>query len=218
MSGSAKEITHPVQTFRRERYGSVPFIMRPLRLAKFMVARSAILIFGLAVCVSACGSSGKKGSTGGDAGASGIDAAVEIPAECKVIGEAPELLPNVEGHHRTLEFWLNHLAKTHDMDEVLMTPDQVQNMNRALQVPREKYHGQNDFLAPVDYPKLKQSVEDRRAAGQVPRACLHQCAGPVVQEAGIGRTEECSDHRVLFVARARDRHAGGRRSRRPLFG
>ena len=127
-----------------------------------MVARSAILIFGLAVCVSACGSSGKKGSTDGDAGTSGIDAAVEIPAECKVIGEAPELLPNVEAHHRTLAFWLDHLAKTHDMDEVLMTPDQVQNMNRALRVPREKYHGQNDFLAPVDYPKLKQSVEDRR--------------------------------------------------------
>ena len=43
-----------------------------------------------------------------------------------------------------------------------MTPDQVQNMNRALRVPREKYHGQNDFLAPVDYAKLKKSVEDRR--------------------------------------------------------
>lgn len=126
-----------------------------------MVARSALLILGLAVCVSACGSSGKQKGSARDAGPS-EDATVEIPAECRAIGEAPELLPNVEAHHRTLKFWLDHLAKTHDMDEVLLDPAEVQNMNKALRVPREKYHGQNDFLAPVDYLKLKQSVEDRR--------------------------------------------------------
>ena len=125
-----------------------------------MVARSQAFILSLAVTVSACGSTGDKRAVAGDAGA--LDAAIEIPEECRAIGDAPEHLPNVETQHRTLAFWLDHLSKSYDMDEVLLTPDEIQNMNRALRIPREKYHGQNDFLAPVDYPKLKQSVEDRR--------------------------------------------------------
>lgn len=110
-----------------------------------------------------CGSDHKPSSGARDAGTGdAADTAPEIPAECLAVGQAPELLPNVEAHHLTLAFWLEHLAGAYDLDEELLTPEDIRAMNSGLGMPREKYHSQHDLLAPVDHAKLAVKVEDRR--------------------------------------------------------
>ena len=129
-----------------------------------MMARCDIVALSAAlVLLSACGSSSSDKRRSGDGGVPpGLDAAAPVPPECRRIGHAEGLLPNVESQHRTLEFWLEQLARTHDLDEVLLDAGDIANTNRALAVPREDYHPQRDLLGPLDFEVVQKKVAERR--------------------------------------------------------
>lgn len=127
-----------------------------------MVARTFTAILGLSLALSwACNTSESTRDANAIDAALPIDAAPEIPAECKAIATAPDKLPGVEAHHLTESFWMEQLAKQFKMNEVLLTPDDIEVLNQSIQVPREKYHAQRGMLAPVDWDQLASSVKDR---------------------------------------------------------
>jgi cell wall-associated NlpC family hydrolase len=104
--------------------------------------------------LAACGSADNKSEP--------APTPLEDAAQCETVVEAPELLPGVDAHHLTLDFWLNHLAERHDMDEILLSPDEIAALNAGIAVPREKYHAQRDLLEPLDMDELVRQVQDRR--------------------------------------------------------
>ncbi len=77
--------------------------------------------------------------------------------------ETPGPLPNIAPEQLTLDYWLGQLGKQHDLDEVLLSPEQVEHLNLALQVPRADYHPQRDLLAPLDAALLAGEVNERRS-------------------------------------------------------
>lgn len=76
--------------------------------------------------------------------------------------DAPALLPGVEERHQRLDFWLETLAREHDLDEELLSIEDIDALNAGLAVPRAEYHGQADLLAAVDWPGMARKVEERR--------------------------------------------------------
>ncbi len=124
----------------------------------------------------ACGS--KSSESGEGAGASGPS---KLAPTCEpAVTAAAEILPHVDPKHLTLEFWLEHLGKDYDLDQVLLTPVQIRAMNAALALPRDKYHAQRDLLGPADLADLAKKVEDRRVWARDKLA-----AGEFVREDGV---------------------------------
>ncbi|MFC1642127.1 C40 family peptidase [Myxococcota bacterium] len=82
---------------------------------------------------------------------------------CRPFSEKVGPLPGVEPRHLTLEFWFEQLKGQQNLDEVLLTPEQIANLNASLQVPREEYYAQSDLLALFDVARMTKEVDERRA-------------------------------------------------------
>jgi len=81
---------------------------------------------------------------------------------CALTRETLGPLPKVTPEQLTREYWIELLGHQYDLDQVLLTPEQIDHLNEALQVPRADYHPQRDLLEPFDPVDLAREVEDRR--------------------------------------------------------
>jgi hypothetical protein len=68
----------------------------------------------------------------------------------------------VTSEQLTLEYWLAQLGGQYDLDQVLLSPQQIATLNASLQVPRDDYHPPLDLSLPLDPSKLAGEVEQRR--------------------------------------------------------
>jgi hypothetical protein len=129
----------------------------PLRFPTF--APAAVL----AVLSVACGPSGGAPADAAAPVASppAVAAAPTAPS-CEPFSETAGPLPQVDAKHLTLQYWLEQLGHQYDLDQVLLTPEQIGTLNAALDVPREAYHSQHDLLAPLDMAELTKEVGERR--------------------------------------------------------
>ena len=74
-----------------------------------------------------------------------------IADACPEKRPAPVQLPGIEPQHRQLAYWLARVGEAHDLDEVLLTPGEIRNFDRALAQPRDgRTLGHQDLLAPLD--------------------------------------------------------------------
>lgn len=81
---------------------------------------------------------------------------------CALTRETLGPLPEVTPEQLTVKYWLELLGHQYDLDQVLLSPEQVDHLNEALQVPRPDYHSQRDLLEAFDAVELAQEVEERR--------------------------------------------------------
>lgn len=95
------------------------------------------------------------------AGSAPMAAAPAAPT-CDDVRDAPEPLPGVPARHLTLDYWLETLGQSYDLDAVLMQPEDVEAHNRSLLVERDGYEVPLDLLAPLDTASLARKVSDRR--------------------------------------------------------
>jgi cell wall-associated NlpC family hydrolase len=82
---------------------------------------------------------------------------------CALTRETSGPLPRVTPEQLTLDYWLDVLGHQSNLDQVLLSPEQIDNLNQALQVPRADYHPQRDLLEPFDAADLGREVNDRRS-------------------------------------------------------
>ncbi len=129
----------------------------PLRFSPF--ASAAVLVVFSVAC-------GPSGGAPADAAApvTSVPAAAAAPPgpTCEAFSQTKGPLPQVDAKHLTLEYWLERLGRHYDLDQVLLTPEQIGTLNAALEVPREAYHAQHDLLAPLDMAELTKEVGERR--------------------------------------------------------
>src|SRR4029079_933514 len=117
-------------------------------------------LLAAAVCLFwSCGPSG--GASAGADTPSAHDVPADAPAQlssaksanapgCAATRETLGPLPKVEPAQLTLGYSLELLSHQFDLDQVLLSPEQIDNFNLALQVPRPDYHPQRDLLEPFD--------------------------------------------------------------------
>ncbi|MCA9520540.1 MAG: C40 family peptidase, partial [Myxococcales bacterium] len=80
---------------------------------------------------------------------------------CPAEADAPPTLPNVQEKHLRLRYWLERLGKEHKLDEPLLTPAQVRDLNAGISIARKGYHPQLDLLAPIDAKEYAANVKAR---------------------------------------------------------
>lgn len=83
------------------------------------------------------------------------------PRQCPKEVVAPTLLPGVSLEHRQLSYWTELLAKTHDLDEVLLNAEGIAVLNASYQIPRPAFFPQSDLQAELDPAKFRIKMEER---------------------------------------------------------
>jgi hypothetical protein len=80
------------------------------------------------------------------------------PPGCPAQAAASPLLPGVTAEHRSAAYWL---ARAADADEVLMSPQEIATLNRALAGAPEELRGQRDLRQPVVAAEIAAQVAAR---------------------------------------------------------
>lgn len=81
---------------------------------------------------------------------------------CPDTATAPERLPGVNPEHEQLRYWLDRLSEEVDIDEVLLTPEEIQNHNTALLAHQtERPLGLYDLMEPIDALDFDVKVNER---------------------------------------------------------
>lgn len=131
-------------------------------------ARAHTLLAGaaalLAVCV-ACGGSTEQRTAPESAAAADSDPPSANPRSpsCPAVAEAPELLPGTRPEHQRAEYWLERAGAVHDLDRVLLSPDEIDRLNAALEAPREDLTPQQALAAPLDEAEMRRKLGERIA-------------------------------------------------------
>jgi hypothetical protein len=115
-----------------------------------------VRLLALLGIAAACG-----GGRTGEGGKSGDVAAPTAPNNpmCPANAPAPTPLPRVDAKERTLAYWL---GRGEGLDEVVLEPARIKDMNASLAVTRSgDWHGENDLLAELDTEDLKADMVDR---------------------------------------------------------
>jgi hypothetical protein len=116
-------------------------------------------------CVAACAGRGqgevKQGDQPGDGAGTPGQPGAATPT-CPASAPAASPLPGVEPSHRTLEYWL---ARTPDLDEVVLDVARIRDLNASFAVERPgDWHGGHDLTAPVDAARVVRDVGKRLEA------------------------------------------------------
>lgn len=82
---------------------------------------------------------------------------------CPTTAPAPALLPGTEAAHLGAAYWLERVGATHDLDEVLLAPDDIRRLDASMRVPRERFFPQRDLLAPFDAADMQAKLAERMA-------------------------------------------------------
>ncbi len=104
------------------------------------------LVFGVAaLSLMACGAS----SSERDHAAEG--ASEERPDSCPAQAKAPRPLPGVRAEHRTLAYWLKQQKQYGTLDEVLLSPQDIDDHNAALAQPERAPRGPARVRGQIDF-------------------------------------------------------------------
>jgi cell wall-associated NlpC family hydrolase len=148
---------------------AVHFRFSPAR--GWQLAGASAFLAGAVALFGSCSPSG-----GASAGAD-TPSAQDVPADpsaklsstrsanapgCAATRETLGPLPKVEPGQLTPDYWFELLGRQFNLDQVLLSPQQIDNLNQALQVPRPDYHSQRDLLQPFDPVELGHEVQERR--------------------------------------------------------
>ncbi len=124
-----------------------------------MRCKAATIVLGAFLVLSGCGSRGasptKTSTSGGDA----KDASRS--ASCPLEQAAPELLPGVSIQHRDPSYWFELLSKRHDLDEVLLSANAIDDLNASYRVMRPGFFSQADLLAQVNEDAMLTKIDER---------------------------------------------------------
>lgn len=163
-------------------------------------------VAGLALVSSLLAGCGPSGTRAADAPALESARADGEPPRaaaptCAPFRESLGPLPGVDPEHLSLEFWLTQLGETHDVDETLLTPDEIGRLGRVLAEPRPNYHAPHDLLAPLDPERLARDVRERRewARGKLTSGELVAASGEQVPASAL---ESLGEEVALDAARA----------------
>lgn len=115
---------------------------------------SIFIILGTLGVLPSCGG-GSNTSAGSQSEVATGDGS--CPAEV----EAPAFLPGVSAEHRTPEYWFSLLGAKYDLDEVLLTTSEVDDLNRSYEVERPGFYPQKDLLQPLDEGELREEIQVR---------------------------------------------------------
>jgi NlpC/P60 family len=130
------------------------------------------VLFRLCLAVSLLGSCSPSGGasagadtpSGHDVDSPVLSAATEANAPgCAATRETLGPLPRVTPEQLTPDYWIELLGHQYDVNQVLLSPEQIDHLNEALQVARPDYHSQRDLLQPFDPVDLAHEVADRRS-------------------------------------------------------
>ena len=110
-------------------------------------------IFGLALILGACGATEESPAV----------LPSTRPAECPATARAPEPLPGVGPEHVRLDYWLAQQAERYgDVDEVLLTPEEIADHAAALRVGDDPPR-QPDLSEPLAREVLRAQLAERLA-------------------------------------------------------
>ncbi len=120
---------------------------------------STILIFSSLGLWTACGggTSDRNSVEGGSRAKVNQEGSESCPAQ----KDAPALLPGVSPAHRSPEYWYGLLEDKVDLDEVLLSAAEVENLNRSYQVERPGFSPQRDLLVPMEQGFLETEISGR---------------------------------------------------------
>jgi hypothetical protein len=121
------------------------------------------LVCGLASLagVGALGCRGERDVSGpGDPAVRAQAIDPDRPDSCPAFRPASERMPGVEDHHLELDYWL---ARFDDeaLDEVLLSPEEIQALSASMAVPREGFYGQAKLLEPLSEQDVADRIEGR---------------------------------------------------------
>ena len=129
------------------------------RLGAALCLGSVACLASLFACVGHDGGSSPPRAGSGTAGRGGGGT-----ASCPAEQQAPALLPGVRPEHRTLDYWLHTLGSQVDLDEVVLSPDDVARQQAAYAaLGGHPLRGQVDLLAPEDQAGLLAELNERFA-------------------------------------------------------
>ncbi len=82
---------------------------------------------------------------------------------CPQAKPAPKVLPGVTAEQRTLAYWLKQVGNKHSLDDVVLSPEDIQNLNASYTNPRPDFHPQTDLLEPIQTTQIRQKIKQRFA-------------------------------------------------------
>jgi|GEM_PF-135264 len=80
---------------------------------------------------------------------------------CPTTKPASRPLPRMTTAHETLEYWEGVLGARFNLDEPLLSREQIANANAALEVPRPGFYAPRDLLAPFPEEQVRTKVSGR---------------------------------------------------------
>ncbi|WP_428262047.1 NlpC/P60 family protein [Haliangium sp.] len=114
-------------------------------------------------CVLACGGGSQETPQPAPAPDPTVEARSEPAPACPSPQPAPALLPGTSAEHLTLDYWLEQVGARHDLDQVLLSPDDIRTLDAAMKVPRERFFPQVDLSAPFDEAEMRTKLDERVA-------------------------------------------------------
>jgi hypothetical protein len=118
----------------------------------------ALLLLG--ACV-ACGGSPEQGTAPGATSDTDTPSEARRSATCPATAEAPELLPGTRPEHLQPAYWLERAGAVHDLDQVLLSPADIDRLNTAFDVPRESFLPQHALAEPLDETDMRRQLTER---------------------------------------------------------
>jgi hypothetical protein len=112
---------------------------------------------------AACGGSPEQRTAPGATSDNGAGSASETARSptCPATAEAPELLPGTRPEHLQAEYWLERIGAVHDLDQVLMSPADIDRLNASLDAPREDLTAQHALGEPLDEADMRRQLAER---------------------------------------------------------
>jgi len=126
-----------------------------------VIRNAALISFGAICALHACGGKEAPATTQVSGQALVSDAGSGRSASCPAEQPAPDLLPGVTKAHRQSSYWFDRLGERFDLDEVLLSADEINKLNQSYEVKRSGFFSQADLLAPLDVVDLRAKIDER---------------------------------------------------------
>lgn len=122
---------------------------------------SALVLLG---AWTACGGSPEQRNAAGatsDIGDTGTASEVARSPTCPATAPAPELLPGTRPEHLQPAYWLERVGAVHDLDQVLLSTDEIDRLNASLDAPRADLTPQHALGQPLDEVDMRRQLAER---------------------------------------------------------
>jgi cell wall-associated NlpC family hydrolase len=110
---------------------------------------------------AACGGSAEQRPASSDNGETGTASGAARSPTCPATATAPELLPGTRPEHLQPEYWLERVGAVHDLDQILLSPAEIDRLNAAMDAPREDLTPQHALGEPLDEVDMRRQLAER---------------------------------------------------------